>query len=389
MKFDIPLSRPDVTEEDRQAVLRTLQGTPLSMGTALSELEATLAATVHRTYGIGVTSSGTGLEIALRALGIGPRSEVLVPALSYSSNVNAVIAVGATPIFVDCDPRSLNMRLVDAEARITPQTRAIIGVPILGNPTGLPELIALCSRYEVPMIEHASEGLGSTIGDDNVGRFGRLSVFGFGPNRPIGCGEGGAIVTNDDRLMAACRALRTQGRVDRQSFAGQPMDLGMLMEFSGFGLDARLAEPLAALALSQLKRLDSIRDARNEVANEYIRRLAGHPSLILPTIPENARICWPLFWVRLSDRFGPEDRDAVIAGLHRHDIGAANHYPPAHLLPHVRAAFGTKEGDFPAAESIGDRMVSLPMFASMQLREVATVCQALDVILCGLGHARA
>ncbi|MSR28218.1 MAG: DegT/DnrJ/EryC1/StrS aminotransferase family protein [Phycisphaerales bacterium] len=389
MKFDIPLSRPDVTEEDRQAVLRTLQGTPLSMGTALSELEATLAATVHRTYGIGVTSSGTGLEIALRALGIGPRSEVLVPALSYSSNVNAVIAVGATPIFVDCDPRSLNMRIVDAEARITPQTRAIIGVPILGNPTGLPELIALCSRYEVPMIEHASEGLGSTIGDDNVGRFGRLSVFGFGPNRPIGCGEGGAIVTNDDRLMAACRALRTQGRVDRQSFAGQPMDLGMLMEFSGFGLDARLAEPLAALALSQLKRLDSIRDARNEVANEYIRRLAGHPSLILPTIPENARICWPLFWVRLSDRFGPEDRDAVIAGLHRHDIGAANHYPPAHLLPHVRAAFGTKEGDFPAAESIGDRMVSLPMFASMQLREVATVCQALDVILCGLGHARA
>ncbi len=388
MRTEIPLSRPDLTAEDRAAVLATLGGPPLAMGTALADLEQAIAEVTRRTHGIGVASSGLGLEIAFRALGVGPGAEVLVPALSYPSNVNAVLAVGATPVFVDCDPRTLNMSVIDAEARISPSTRAVLGVPVLGNPSGMPDLIALCSRYEVPMVEHGSEGLGSTIAGDCVGKFGRLSVFGFGPNRPIACGEGGAIVTNDDRLTAACRALRSQGRVDRATFAGQSTDLGMLMEFSGFGFDARLAEPLAALACSQLRRLDATREARMEIAREYTRRLAGHPSLILPTIPESVSICWPLFWVRLGDPHGRDDRDAVIAGLHRHDIGAANHYPPCHLLPHVRAACGTCEGSFPAAESIGDRMISLPMFTSMSMREVATVCHALDVILSGITATR-
>lgn len=381
MKYDIPLSKPDIHDADREAVLATLQGGRLSMGSALLEFEAHLAAVTRRSFAIGVSSAGAGIEISLRALGIGVGDEVLVPSLSFSSNVNSVIAVGATAIFVDCDPRTLNMNVTHAESKVTAKTRAVIGVPVLGNPAGLPELIALCSRLEIPMVEHASEGLGSTIGSDNVGKFGRLSVFGFGPNRPIACGEGGAIVTHDDRLAAACRALRNQGRVDRQSFPNQSQDLGMLMVFSGLGFDARLAEPLAALASSQLRRLDEIRSRRVEVAAAYTRALGGHPDLILPNIAENSQICWPLFWVRLSDRFGAHDRDALIDGLHRHDIGAANHYPPSHLLPHVQRMFGTKVGDCPAAESIGDRMVTLPMFTSMKAREVTQVCQALEIVL--------
>ncbi|MSQ90799.1 MAG: DegT/DnrJ/EryC1/StrS aminotransferase family protein [Phycisphaerales bacterium] len=381
MKYDIPLSKPDLTDEDRDAVLATLRGSRLTMGSALLEFEAHLATVVRRPFAIGVSSAGAGLEICLRALCIGPGDEVLVPALSFASNVNAVIAVGARAVFVDCDPRSLNMRVFDAERLVTPKTKAVLGVPVLGNPAGLPELIRFCSRFEIPMVEHASEGLGSTIGSDNVGKFGRLSVFGFGPNRPIAAGEGGAIVTNDDRLAAACRALRNQGRVDRQSFPDQSPDLGMIMTHASMGLDARLAEPLAALASSQLRRLDEIRSRRIEVAAAYTRTLAGHPDLILPNVLENSQICWPLFWVRLSDRFGLHDRDAVITGLHRHDVGAANHYPPAHLLPHVQTLFGTKVGDCPAAESIGDRMVTLPMFTSMTAREVGLVCQALEVVL--------
>lgn len=388
MKYDIPLSKPDITDTDRDAVMATLRGTRLTMGSALLEFEAHLASVSRRTFAVGVSSAGAGMEIALRALGIGVGSDVLVPSLAYSSNANSVVAVGARPVFVDCDPRTLNMRVVDAEAKITPRTRALIAVPLLGNPAGLPELISLCSRFEIPMVEHAAEGLGSTIGPDNVGKFGRLSIFGFGPNRPIGCGEGGAIVTHDDRLAHSCRALRNQGRIDHRSFPDQSPDLGMLMAFSGLGFDSRLPEPLAALASSQLRRLDQIREMRMKIAGEYIRRLAGHPDLILPTVPENSQICWPLFWVRLCERFGREDRDAAIAGLHRHDIGAANHYPPTHLLPHIQQLFGTKAGDCPAAESIGDRMITLPMFTSMQAREVGLVCQALEVILAGIGCNR-
>ncbi len=388
MKYDIPLGKPDLTDADREAVLATLQGSRLTMGSALLEFEAHLATVVRRPFAIGVSSAGAGLEICLRALGIGASDEVLVPSLSFSSNVNSVISVGATPIFVDCDARTLNMNVAHAESKVTAKTRAVIGVPVLGNPAGLPELIAFCSRFEIPMVEHAAEGLGSTIGGDNVGKFGRLSVFGFGPNRPIGAGEGGAIVTHDDRLAAACRALRNQGRVDRQSFPNQSQDLGMLMAFSGMGYDARLAEPLAALASSQLRRLDEIRSQRLEIAAAYTRALGGHPDLILPNVIENSQICWPLFWVRLSDRFGVHDRDALIDGLHRHDISAANHYPPSHLLPHVQKMFGTKAGDCPTAESIGDRMLTLPMYTSMRVREVGLVCQALEIVLSRAGIDR-
>lgn len=389
MKLEIPLSKPDLTDDDRRAVLATLTGARLTMGRALLEFEAVLGEVTQRTFAIGVSSASSGLEISLRALGVGRGDEVLVPAFSYPSSVNAVIAVGAAPVFVDCDPRTLCMSVECAERAVTSATKAVVGIPVLGNPCGLPELIALCSRMELPMLEHGSEGLGSTIGTDNVGRFGRLSVFGFGPNRTICAGEGGAIVTHDDRLAAACRSLRNQGRDDRRSFPDQSLDLGMVMSFTGIGFDSRLAEPLAALAASQLRRLESIRASRAEIAALYTRALAGHPDLLLPTVGENAQVCWPLFWVRLSDRFGREDRDAVIDGLHRHDIGAANHYPPVHLLPHVRQHFGTSVGDCPAAESIGDRMITLPMFTSMQERDVRQVCQALETVLSRSGIDRA
>lgn len=381
MKFDIPLSKPDLTDDDRRAVAATLEGERLTNGPALIELEAQSALATRRPFAVGVSSSGMGMVIALQALGVGAGDEVIVPSFSYAANVNAVLAVGATPVFADSDPRTLNMSPVDAECRITPRTRALIGVPVFGNAAGLPDLIGLCSRSEIPMVENASEAVGSSIGSDVVGKFGRLGVLGFGPNRPIASGEGGAIVTHDDRLAAACRALRNQGRVDRMSFPDQSLDLGMLMRFSGPGHDARLAEPLAALAASQMRRITQTRERRQEVASWYMQRLAGHPELLLPNIPEAASVCWPLFWVRLSDRFCADDRDEIVAGLHRHDIGAANHYPSLHLLPHVRRALGTGPGLCPVSESLSDRTITLPMFTSMRERQVDQVCQTLALLV--------
>lgn len=381
IKFDIPLSRPDLTDADRAAVVSTLDGQRLTNGPALISLEAEAARVTCRPYAVGVSSSGMGMQIALEALDIGPGDEVVVPSFSYAANVNAVLATGATPVFADSDPRTLNMSAIDAECRITPRTRALIGVPAFGNPAGLPELISLCSRFEIPMVENASEAVGSRFGSDVVGKFGRVSVLGFGPNRPIAAGEGGAIVTHDDRLAATCRALRNQGRTDRMSFPEQSLDLGMLMRFAGRGHDARLAEPLAALAASQMRRIEGTRERREQVASWYMQRLAGHPELLLPNIPPLASICWPLFWVRLSDRYCADDRDEIVAGLHRHDIGAANHYPSLHLLPHVRRALGTSPGMCPVAESLSDRTVTLPMFTSMRERQVDQVCQTLMLLV--------
>lgn len=377
----IPLSKPDLTHDDVQAAVGALQGRRLSQAGALLDFEQAVATVTRRPHAVGVSSGGAALELALRALDIGEGDEVLVPSFAFPANVNAVLTVGATPVFVDADPRTLGMSATEAETLVTPRTRAILGVPTLGSLAGLPDLIALCGRVEVPMIEHAAEAFGSTLGQDNAGRFGRVSVLGFGPNRPIAMGEGGAIITNDDRLALLCRAMRNQGRVDRQSFPDQSPDVGTIMQFACHGFDMRLPEPLAALGTSQIRRLDAILERRNDVARRYVQRLGGVCDLIVPSIPTQGRISWPLFWVRLSDRFGAMERDALIDGLHRHDIGAANHHPACHLLPHVRAAIGSAPGQCPVAESLADRTLTLPMFTSMTDGEVDEVCSTLELLL--------
>jgi perosamine synthetase len=326
------------------------------------------------------------IEIALKALGVGPGDEVLVPAFGASAMPHSVLNVGARPVFVDVDPLSLNMDPESAARRIGKKTRAMLAALTFGNPARLPELIALCSRMEIPMVENAAEALGSTIGADNAGRFGRIACLGFWSNRQVTTGEGGMVVTHDDTLAAACRALRHQGRVDRMSFAGQPRDIGAMLEHVELGgYDARLPEAEAALGCAQIRRLDETIARRQELATSYLRRLAANPDLVLPTVPEGAGISWANFVVRLSTRFTAEDRDAIIGVLHRQDVGAANYYPATSLLPQVRSLVGTEPGQFPVAESAAARTIALPFFNTMTQDEVETVCGVLEVALARTG----
>jgi perosamine synthetase len=382
----IPLNKPDIRTEDIELVGETLRTGTLSMGARLLEFEQLVAERTRRPYGIGVCSGAMAIEIALKALGVGPGDEVLVPAFGASAMPHSVLNVGARPVFVDVDPLSLNMDQESAARRIGKKTRAMLAALTFGNPARLPELIALCSRMEIPMVENAAEALGSTIGADNAGRFGRIACLGFWSNRQVTTGEGGMVVTHDDTLAAACRALRHQGRVDRMSFAGQPRDIGAMLEHVELGgYDARLPEAEAALGCAQIRRLDETIARRQELATSYLRRLAANPDLVLPTVPEGAGISWANFVVRLSTRFTAEDRDAIIGVLHRQDVGAANYYPATSLLPQVRSLVGTEPGQFPVAESAAARTIALPFFNTMTQDEVETVCAVLEVALARTG----
>jgi dTDP-4-amino-4,6-dideoxygalactose transaminase len=269
-----------------------------------------------------------------------------------------------------------------AARRIGPKTKAMLAALTFGNPACMPGLIALCSRMEIPMVENAAEALGTTLGEDNAGRFGRLACLGFWTNRPVTTGEGGMIVTHDDALASACRAIRHQGRIDRMSFAGQPRDIGSILEYvSTGGYDARLGELQAALGCAQMRRLDATIERRQELAGTYMRRLAADPEVVLPSVPDGASVSWSNFVVRLSTRFTEDDRNAIIGVLHRQDIGAANYYPAANLLPQVRAVMGTEPGECPVAESAAARAIALPFHAGMDESDVDTVCSTLEVAI--------
>ncbi len=378
----IPLNRPEILEEDVELVTETLRRGVLSFGARLAEFEQLCAERTRRPFGVGVSSGAMAIEIALRAIGVGPGDEVLVPAFGFSSMPNSVLNVGARPVFVDVDPMSLNMDPERAARRIGPKTKAMLAALTFGNPACMPELIALCSRMEIPMVENAAEALGTTLGEDNAGRFGRIACLGFWTNRPVTTGEGGMIVTHDDTLATACRALRHQGRIDRMSFTGQPRDIGGILEYvANGGYDARMPELEAALGCAQVRRLDATITKRQELVNAYMRRLAANPDVVLPTVPAGASISWSNFVIRLSTRFTADDRDAIIGVMHRQDIGAANYYPAANLLPQCRAVLGTEPGECPVAEGAAARALALPFHNLMTEDEVDTVCATLEVAL--------
>lgn len=383
---EIPLSRPDITDAEINEVVRVLRSGRLSIGPALEEFERLVAERVGRTHAVGVSSGTSGLHLSMVALGIGPGDEVITTPFSFIASTNCILYVGATPVFVDIDPTSLNMDPALVEAAITPRTRAILAVEAFGDPTHMEAYRSIAARHEIPLIEDSCEGLGGHSAGRNIGSFGRVGVFGFYPNKQITTGEGGMIVTDDDRLADLCRSMRNHGRpvmkTDHSKHDPRPGGSGASwLSHERLGYNYRMCELSAALGVAQMRRLDEILRLRREVAERYTRRLLGEHRLILPNVEDPERMSWFVYVVRLTNEYSSEERDRIMAGMRRHDIGCADYFPCIHLQPHIRGALGNRPGDFPVAESFSKRTIALPFHNRMDDRDVDQVAQTLELML--------
>lgn len=386
MSNSIPLSQPDITDLEIRYVTDTLRSGRLALGPRMAEFEEMVAMRAARTHGIAVNSGTSGLQLALLALGVGPGDEVITPAFSFVASANCILHVGATPVFADCDPGTLNVRPESIEDLITEKTKAIIAVDVFGNPAYMAEIEALANRHEIALVEDCCEGLGGAVKNRPIGSFGRVGVFSFYPNKQVTTGEGGVIVTDDDALAGMCRSLRNQGRAadNRESGPG----LGSWLVHERVGYNYRMCELQAALGVAQMERLDEIIDTRHLLAEKYNSRLVTNPDLILPTIERETRMSWFVYVVRLNDQFTGTDRDEIIAGLRRHEIGASNYFPPIPLLPFFRRTYGYKPGDFPMAETMSQRTIALPFYNAMTDYEVDLVCQTLELMITRVTFSR-
>lgn len=189
------------------------------------------------------------------------------------------------------------------------------------------------------------------------------------------------IVTDDDRAADLCRSMRNQGRSIERADAGVSPTLGMPFSHERLGFNYRMADLNAALGVGQMRRLDSIVESREIVANEYMRLLMDTPDLILPTVDRDTRMSWFVFVVRLTDQYTAEERDRIIAGMRRHDLGAAAYFPCIHLQPFYRARFGFKPGDFPIAERVSQRTIALPFYTRLGMSEAELVAQTLKLMI--------
>lgn len=370
MASPIPLSLPDIVQSDIDAVVDVLHTPTLSIGPKIEEFERQCAKVAGRTHGIGINSGTSGLHLAMLAGNVQPGDEVITTPFSFVASANCILYAGATPVFVDIDPKTLNLDYTKLEEAITPKTKGIVAVEAFGHPGGMLEIEQIARKHELVLIEDACEGFGGRTNDRAIGSFGRASIFAFYPNKQITTGEGGMIVTDDDRFAAMCRSLRNQGRDGMSWLAHQRL-----------GYNYRLSEINAALGVAQMTRLDEILDRRRQVAHWYIERLMTNRYLILPTLTDEHHMSWFVFVVRLNDLFSPGDRDLVIQDLRAEGIGCNNYFPPIHLQPYMAERFGFKPGQFPVTEYVSARTLALPFFTSMTQQQVHRVCDTLEPIL--------
>jgi len=378
-EHEIPLSRPDIGPLEERLVLEALRSGRLSIGPMVERFERDVARRAGCREGVAVSSGTCGLHLVLLALGIGPGDEVVTTPFSFVASANVILHVGATPVFVDIDPKSLNAEPAQIEAAITPRTRAILAVEAFGNPQHMDVYAQIAAKHEIQLIEDCCEALGTTHKGRPCGSFGRAGVFGFYPNKQITTGEGGMIVTDDERLAERCRSLRNQGR-DAMAAGGQ----GSWLRHARLGYNYRMSELQAALGVAQMERLDELITARQRVANMYVARLAGNTDVILPTVSAESSPSWFVFVVRLAAEYSREERDRVIQGMRNHEVGCADYFPCIHQQAYFVEWFerqGRVVPSLPIAETVAGRTLALPFHTKLTEREVDLVCQTLEVMI--------
>ncbi|MBX3358142.1 MAG: DegT/DnrJ/EryC1/StrS family aminotransferase [Phycisphaeraceae bacterium] len=384
MSHEIPLSRPDISGLEVSLVESVLRSGRLSIGPMQEQFEQLVAAASDCDHAVACSSGTAGLHMAMVALGIGPGDEVITTPFSFIASANAILFVGAQPVFVDICPRTLNMDPERLESAITPRTKAIIAVETFGNPSRMDEYAAIAARHEIPIVEDCCEALGCSLKGRPAGSFGRIGVFGFYPNKQITTGEGGMVVTNDKRLADLCRSLRSQGRpvLDGVSAAGPAAPgMGSWLAHERLGYNYRLSEINAAVGIAQMRRLPEIIAKRQHVAQHYMKLLLEHHDIVLPTCDPGVVMSWFVFVVRLSSTYTRDERDRIIQGMRRHEIGAGDYFPCIHLQPFYRERFGFKPGDFPMAETVSQRTIALPFFNDLSEHQVEMVCQTLALMI--------
>lgn len=392
----VPMSSPDITDAEREAVLGVLDTPILSMGTQLGAFERALAEYVGAPHAVAVNSGTSGLHLCVIGAGVAEGDFVITSPFSFIASANCLLYERAIPIFVDVDARTGNLDTQQVEQAVQDLThptragyarwlppalrdtnvegvrlKAILPVHTFGQPADMAPLLRIAAENDLRVIEDACEAIGAEYLGRPAGTMGDAAVFAFYPNKQMTTGEGGMIVTRHAEWAELFRSLRNQGRGTRSEW----------LDHQRLGYNYRLDEMSAALGLVQVQRLDELLTKRERVMQWYRERLAGAELIELPQVAPNVtRMSWFLFVVRIKP---PADRDWVMGKMAEHEIPTRLYFSPIHLQKLYRSLFGYTRGDLPVSEALGDVSLALPFSSVMTEEQVDFIAATLqDMVQC-------
>ncbi len=371
MNHLIPLSQPDLIDREIDAVVSVLKSPYLSLGPKIQELEAKMADYVSTKYTIAVNSGTSGLHLIVRAMGIKEGDEVITTPFSFIASANCILFERAKPIFVDIDPRTLNIDSERIEEKIGDKTKAILAVDVFGHPAEWNRLQGLAKKYNLKLVEDSAEALGAEYKGRKAGTLGDAGIFGFYPNKQITMGEGGVIVTDDEEIAKLCKSMRNQGRSENNSW----------LQHERLGYNYRISDINCALGIVQLERLDEILEKREKVAQMYNQKLKNLEEVNIPYISSYVKISWFIYVIRLNNSYTQEDRGKILKEMRKKGIECRAYFPPIHLQPFYREMFGFKEDDFPITEKVSKSTIALPFYNNLTEKQIDYVCENLKEIL--------
>jgi perosamine synthetase len=367
----LPYGRQEISDADVAAVSEALRSGWLTTGPRVAQFEQAFARHCGAAEGVAVNSGTAALHAAMRALGVGPGDEVIVPAITFAASANAALYEGATPVFADVEADTLLIDPALVAARITPKTKAIVAVDYAGQPADYDALKAAIGTRDIRIVADACHAPGATYKGRKSGTLAAISCFSFHPVKHLTTCEGGLCTTDDAEMAAHMRRFRNHGidsdhrkRESQGTFAYDMAELGY---------NYRLPDVQCALGLAQLARLDGWVAARQAIAGWYAEALAVIPKVTPLRAYADRTNAYHLYVVRLAEGI---DRDQIFARLRAEGIGANVHYPPVYLHSYYQSR-GYKPGLAPVAEAASRCILTLPMFPAMTRDDVARVAEAL------------
>ena len=376
----IVFGSPMVEEPEIEEMIKTLRSGWLGTGPKVAQFESMMSELTGAKYSMAVNSCTAALHLSLIASDIGRGDEVITTPLTFCATANAIIHSGANPVFVDVDLKTMNIDETKIEKAITEKTKAIMPVHLAGRPCEMDKIMDMAKKHNLIVIEDAAHAIGAEYKSKKIGNTGNLTCFSFYVTKNITTGEGGMVLTNDEKLANKIKILALHG-MSKDAWKRFSDDGYKHYEVIYPGFKYNMMDIQASLGIHQIKRIDQYDKKRKQVWDFYNDNLKGLP-VVLPSYEgKDIKHVMHLYMILVDEKKCGISRDKFMQELHIRGVGAGVHYNPVHLHKYYRDTYGYKPGDFPNAEYIGERTVSLPLSAKLTMDEARRVVNAIKDIL--------